>query len=63
MPAMIEVNFSAGFAPAEATLDLRRLTRPAISADRPACSASPITGARPAHDTKCSSSNTALEEQ
>jgi hypothetical protein len=28
--------------------------------DKPACSASVITGTRPAHDTRLSSSNTAL---
>ena len=58
IPAMIEVSFPAGFTPAEATLDVLNLTRSAISSGRPARSANPITGTRPAHDTRCSSSKT-----
>ena len=61
IPAMIEVTFPAGFTPAEAT---RRLTRAgpasASSSDSPACSASAITGTRPAHDTRWASSNSGV---
>ena len=55
---MIEVSFPAGFTPAEATL---RRAEPDPLRDQlrsPACSAKPITGTRPAHDTRCSSSKT-----
>ena len=60
IPAMIEVSFPAGFTPAEATFDTLNLTRCPISSDSPARSARAITGTRPAHDTKCSSSNTGV---
>ena len=60
IPAMIEVSFPAGFTPAEATLDVRILTLSSINADKPARSASPISGARPAHDTRFSSSKTGV---
>ena len=60
IPAMIEVSFPAGFTPAEATLQDLNLTRCPISSDNPARSANPITGTRPAHDTRCSSSNTGV---
>jgi hypothetical protein len=59
IPAMIELNFSAGYNPADATRggsDVN-VTRSATSSDSPACSASAITGTRPAHDTRFSSSN------
>jgi hypothetical protein len=57
IPATIEVSLPAGFTAAEATLVALIATRPSINADRPACSASAITGTRPAHDTRFSSSN------
>jgi hypothetical protein len=60
IPAMIEVSFPAGFTPADLTLDDLNRTRCSISADNPARSASPITGTRPANDTRCSSSNTGV---
>ncbi len=52
IPAMIEVTLPAGFTPAEATRLEAKLSRSATSSDSPACSASAITGASPAHDTK-----------
>ena len=60
IPAMIEVSFPAGFAPAEATLDVLNRTRCPINSDSPACSANPISGTRPAHDTRFSSSKTGV---
>jgi hypothetical protein len=60
---MIEVSLPAGFTAAEATrVEFRRsnVTRWSINSDNPACSASAITGTRPAHDTRFSSSNTAV---
>ena len=57
IPAMIEVAFPAGFTPAEPTLVFPIRTRSAINSVSPACSANAITGTRPAHDTKRSSSN------
>jgi hypothetical protein len=53
---MIEVSLPAGFTAADLTLLCLIATLAEISSDRPACSASAITGTRPAHDTKCSSS-------
>ena len=47
IPAMIEVSFPAGFAPAEATLEDLNTTLSAISSARPVCSANPITGTKP----------------
>lgn len=60
IPAMIEVSFPAGFTPAEATRVEASLTRSATSSDSPACSANAITGTSPAHDTRCSSSNSGV---
>src|SRR6266508_4063295 len=57
IPAMIEVSLPAGFAPAEATRVAVIATLVEISSDRPASSASAITGASPTHDTRSSSSN------
>jgi hypothetical protein len=57
IPAMIEVSLPAGFTAADFTLVDWIATRSSISCDKPACSASAITGTRPAHDTKFSSSN------
>jgi hypothetical protein len=51
IPATIEVCLPAGFAPAEATRAAVIATLPEISSDRPARSASAITGTNPAHDT------------
>jgi hypothetical protein len=48
IPAMTEVSFPAGFAPAAFTLVARNPTRSAISPDRPARSANASTGAIPA---------------
>ena len=56
IPAMIVVIFPAGFTPAEATRTESNETRSLTSWDRPACSASAITGTNPAHDTRFSSS-------
>jgi hypothetical protein len=56
IPATIDVSFPAGFTPADATLVDRNRTRDEISCDKPARSASAITGARPANDTRLSSS-------
>jgi hypothetical protein len=59
---MIEHSLPAGFTPA----DLTRVacgsiaTLLAISSDRPARSARPITGTKPAHDTRFCSSKTGL---
>jgi hypothetical protein len=60
IPAMIDVSLPAGFTPAETTRVARGsiATLLAISSDRPARSASPITGTSPAHDTRFSSSKT-----
>jgi hypothetical protein len=57
IPAMIEVSLSVGFTAADLTLVALIATRSSISSDRLACSASAITGTRPAHDTRFSSSN------
>jgi hypothetical protein len=54
IPATIAVSFPDGFTPAEATLEVLNLTRCPISSDRPVRSAKPLTGTRPAHDTRCS---------
>ena len=59
IPAMIEVSFGVGFAAADVTRSSANLTCSSISAESPACSASSITGTRPAHDTRFSSSKTA----
>src|ERR1035437_7525324 len=56
LPATIDVSFPAGFPPAEATLVDRNRTRSPISSDKPARSASAITGTRPANDTRLPSS-------
>jgi hypothetical protein len=60
IPAMIEPSLPAGFTPAEATLVVLIATLPATSPDRPARSASAITGTKPAHDTRFSSSKTGV---
>jgi hypothetical protein len=60
IPATIEVSLPAGFTAAEATRvepKQSNVTRSAINPDSPVCSASSITGTRPAHDTRFSSSN------
>jgi hypothetical protein len=54
---MIEVNLPAGFTPADFTLVAWTATLLEISSDRPARSASAITGTNPAYDTRFSSSN------
>jgi hypothetical protein len=54
---MIEVILPAGFTPADFTLVALITTLLEISPDRPARSASAITGINPAHDTRFSSSN------
>ena len=56
IPAMIDVSFPAGFTPAAATRVQRKRTRSPISSDKPARSASTITGASPANDTRFASS-------
>ena len=61
IPAMIEVSFPAGFTPAEATrvsdanrdLLVEQLREPGLLGQ-------PITGTRPAHDTRFSSSNSGV---
>jgi hypothetical protein len=60
IPAMIAVSFGGGLAAPDLTRSLVNRTCSPSSRDSPACSASPITGTRPAHDTRFSSSNTAL---
>ena len=57
IPATIEVSLPAGFTAADLTLLVLIATLAEISSDRPALSASAITGTRPAHDTRFSSSN------
>ena len=57
IPAMTEVSFPAGFTPAERTVVVLNLTRSPINSERPARSASAITGTSPAHDTSEPSSN------
>jgi hypothetical protein len=57
IPAMIEVTFPARFTPADFTVVAVTATLFEISSDRPACSASAITGTNPAYDTRFSSSN------
>src|SRR5277367_110732 len=52
-------NFGAGLAAPDLIRDSVMRTFSSSSRDRPACSASVITGTRPAHDTRLSSSNTA----
>jgi hypothetical protein len=61
IPAMIEVSFPTGFAPADSTFVAAGSihTRSSISSDRPARSASASSGANPANDTRLASSNTA----
>jgi hypothetical protein len=54
---MIAVNLPAGFTPADLTRVALTATLLEISSDKPARSASAITGTRPAHDTRFSSSN------
>ena len=58
-PAMIDVSFGVGFAAPDLTRSLVNRTCSSNSSDNPACSASSITGTRPAHDTRFASSNTA----
>jgi hypothetical protein len=62
IPATIDVSLPAGFIPADATRVAcgSIATFAAISSDRPARSAKPITGARPANDTRSSSSKMGL---
>jgi len=60
IPAMTEVSLPAGFTPADLTFVVLNVTRSPISSDRPARSASAITGTSPAHDTRCSSSNSSV---
>jgi hypothetical protein len=60
IPAMIEVSLPSGFTPADFTLVVVIATRSVISSDRPACSASAITGTKPANDTRFSSSNSTV---
>ena len=61
IPAINEVSFPAGFTPAERTFVGRNTSFVAISSDSPACFASARPGARPAHDTKSGSLNTAVD--
>lgn len=49
---MIEVSFPAGFTAADCTRAVSKATFAEINPDKPACSASPITGTRPANDTR-----------
>lgn len=56
IPAMIEVSLPTGFTPADLTRVEAMLTFSSISFDKPATSASAITGTSPACDTRCSSS-------
>jgi hypothetical protein len=58
--ARTQVSFPAGFTPAEATAVAVNDTRSLINSDRPARSASAITGTSPAHDTRFSSSKTGV---
>jgi hypothetical protein len=50
------VSLPAGFTPADRIVVVAIRTRLEISSDNPVCSASAITGTRPAYDTKCGSS-------
>lgn len=57
IPAITLVSLSVGVHPAEATLVVApSATLSAISSESPACSASAITGATRAHDTRLGSS-------
>src|SRR3954452_17483524 len=57
IPAMIAVSFPGGFTAADLTREDLITTRSVTSSDKPASSASAITGTRPAHDTRLPSSN------
>ncbi|MDT5362786.1 MAG: hypothetical protein QOC69_4548 [Mycobacterium sp.] len=59
MRAMIAVSFPAGLTAPEATRVLGTSTCSRINRERPVCSASSMTGTRPAADTRFRSSNTA----
>jgi hypothetical protein len=61
IPAMIEVNFPTGFAPADLTFVASAAiwTFSPINSDRPARSANANTGASPVYDTRLVSSNRA----
>src|SRR5258707_27676 len=59
MPAMIVVSFPAGLTAPDRTRVLGRSTWSRINRERPVCSASSITGTRPAADTRFRSSKTA----
>ena len=59
MPAMIVVSFPAALTAPEATRVLGSSTCSPINRERPVCSASSITGTKPAADTRFGSSNTA----
>lgn len=60
IPATIAVILPAGFAPAEATSVVVNATLLATRVDRPARPARAITGTRPAHGTRLSSSNSGV---
>jgi hypothetical protein len=59
MPAMIVVSFPAALTAPETTRVLGRSTCSLINRERPVCSASSMTGTKPAADTRFASSNTA----
>ena len=59
MPATTVASFGAGFADPDLIRGALMRTFSPSSRRNPVCSAKPITGTRPAHDTRLSSSNTA----
>src|SRR5258705_10043110 len=59
IPAITVVSFGAGLADPDLILGSAIWTFSANSPGTPVCVASVITGTSPAHDTRCSSSNTA----
>src|SRR6478609_7784971 len=58
-PAMIEASFGVGFAAPDRTRSLVNQTCSSSNVDKPVCSASSITGTRPAQDTRFASSDAA----
>jgi hypothetical protein len=60
IPAMIEVSFGVELAAPDLTRSQANRTCSSSNRDSPVCSANSSSGTRPAHDTRLSSSNTAL---
>jgi hypothetical protein len=60
IPAMSEVSFAVTFAAPDVIRSQANWARSSNNRDNPACSASSSSGTSPAHDTRLSSSNTAL---